>query len=266
MSSTPEMTPDPAATVDEIWKQFILRKTAALRNQLLMAYLQNVRLMAARIHARLPAGVEIDDLVQAGTLGLMDAIELFDPGRGVKFETYSTPRIRGAILDELRSADWMPRPVRSRVKRLGEAVQKLEMQLGRTPTEQEVHDHLKLPKSEYRRTISDARTGSPVSLSLLLSDPNHDGASLENELLDDRRDNDPSFFAMREDLQRLLTQGLSRAERLIMIMYHYEGYTLREIGQVLDLSECRVCQIHTAVVQRLRRRMGRRVPELLMAG
>lgn len=266
MSTSLDMSSDRAIDLDSVWRQFIRQRSNMLRNQLLMAYFPNVRLMAARIHSRLPAGVEMDDLTQAGTLGLMDAIESFDPARGVKFETYSTPRIRGAILDELRSADWMPRPVRSRAKRMSEAVHRLEMQLGRTPTDQEIHDHLKLPAREYRRTIADARTGSPVSLSTLLSDSDNDGASLEGELLDDRRDSDPSLSTMREDLKRMLMHGLSRAERLIMIMYHYEGYTLREIGQVLDLSECRVCQIHSAVVQRLRRRIGRRVPELLMAG
>lgn len=259
---TPSLTPE---QLDKLWGRFCEERTDELRNQLMLVYLSAVRMIAARIHARLPHGVDIDDLVQAGILGLMDALDSFDPQRAVKFETFSTPRIRGAILDELRSADWMPRPVRFRAKRLSEAMHRLEADLGRPPTDEEVHAYLNLPAREYRRTIADGQTAAPVSLSALLSDDDADGGSLESELLDNRRDSDPSFPAMREDMVRMLTQGLSRAERLIMILYHYEGYTLKEIGQVLDLSECRVCQIHTAVLERLRRRIRRGMPDVLVA-
>jgi RNA polymerase sigma factor for flagellar operon FliA len=194
--------------------------------------------------------------MSAGIFGLVDAIESFDLTRGVKFETYCAPRIRGAILDELRSMDWVPRLVRSRAQKLERATRALESQMGRLPTVEELAGHMRLPTEEFDRLLKDAKAVSVVSLSRKCYDNDSNRDVREVDVLKDQRGPDPLEEVEGRDLKELLTRGLSRAERLILVLYYYEGMTMKEIGMVLDLSESRVSQMHSAILARLRSELG----------
>lgn len=244
--------------IESAWIEYKTVPTPELRNQLMKHYLRIVRYNAERINAKVPQEVDIDDLMSAGIFGLVDAIESFDLTRGVKFETYCAPRIRGAILDELRSMDWVPRLVRSRAQKLERATRALESQMGRLPTEQELAGHMRLPTEEFDRLLKDAKAVSVVSLSRKCYDNDSSRDVREVDVLKDQRGPDPFQEVEGRDLKELLTRGLSRAERLILVLYYYEGMTMKEIGMVLDLSESRVSQMHSAILERLRSELGQR--------
>jgi len=206
--------------------------------------------------------VDVDDLISAGIFGLMDAVNAFDLGRGVKFETYCVPRIRGAILDELRSMDWVPRLVRSRAHKLGEAARSLEAQLGRKATERELAETMRMSLREFRKLQRDAHATGVVSLSRKWFETDSNKDVREIDVLEDKRSEDPVRIAQRRDLKDLVTRGLSRAERLIIVLYYFEEMTMKEIGETLDLSESRVSQMHSAILGRLRHQLDKRQKEL----
>ncbi len=238
--------------LERTWEEYRATGSAELRNRLVVHYLPLVRYNSERIGAKLPDEVEVQDLMSAGVFGLVDAIDSFDPERGVKFETYCAPRIRGAILDELRSMDWVPRLVRSRAHRLDTATRLLQAQTGRTPTREELADHLRLPKDEFERVMRDSKAVTQVSLSRKQYETDSSREVREIDVLIDHRGSDPLEEAERRDLRDLMTRGLSRAERLILILYYYEQMTMKEIGMTLDLSESRVSQMHSAILDRLK--------------
>jgi RNA polymerase sigma factor for flagellar operon FliA len=215
-----------------------------------------VRNHAERLKAKLPGVVQVDDLTTAGVLGLMDAIEQFDPGRKVKFETFSAIRIRGAMMDELRGLDWVPRLVRQRAKMLTEATATLRASLGRTPSEEEVAEHMNLPLDEFRRVAADAQPANVFSI--FGKKPNNHSHSHDSEdpedvtNLCDERSANPILQAQHKTLKEVLTRGFTRSERLIVVLYYYEQLTMKEIGATLDLSESRVSQMHTSIVSRLK--------------
>src|SRR5262245_42634660 len=211
------------------WKDFKAGGDEELRNRLVEQYLFLVRFAAERIGAKLPDEVDVDDLMSAGIFGLKDAIESFDLDRGVKFETYCAPRIRGAILDELRSMDWVPRLVRSRSHKLDHVSKQLEMELGRTPSEDEISKRLGLPAAEYDKLMKDATAVTQVSLSRKWFETDGNKDVREIDVLEDRRTSDPTDEIQRRDLKSLITKGLTRAERLILILYYYEEMTMKEI-------------------------------------
>lgn len=246
--------------IDAIWKKFFKKRSEELRNKLMEYYLPLVKYTAERIYVKLPDKVEVDDLISAGIFGLMDAIDAFDPKRGVKFATYCTPRVRGAILDELRSMDWVPRLVRARAHQLGNATRTLEAHLGRVPTEQEIASELELNMEDFRRLQRDASATGLVSLSTSL-DFNGDNDICEIDVIEDKKSEDPMTEAQKRDLKGLLTKGLSRAERLILVLYYYEEMTMKEIGATLDLSESRVSQMHSSIIARLKAQMETRKKE-----
>jgi RNA polymerase sigma factor for flagellar operon FliA len=248
--------------IGEWWVQFHADRDDVTRNRLLELYLPLVRYTAERIRTKLPDEVNVEDLFSAGILGLMDAVKAFDPKRGVKFETYCAPRIRGAILDELRSLDWVPRLVRSRAHKLNEAVVKLEAALGRKPNDRELADHMKLPLGEFHKLQRDAKAVTLVSLSRKWFETDSHKDVREIDILEDKRSEDPHYSAQRKDVRDLVTRGLSRAERLIVMLYYFEEMTMKEIGETLDLSESRVSQMHSAVLERLRHQLDRRQKEL----
>ena len=251
-----------AEEVQDLWKRFKAdQSNEDLRNRLIELYLPLVKYNGERIWSRLPDGVELDDLVLAGTFGLMDAIDAFDMSRGVKFETYCVPRIRGAMLDELRTMDWVPRLVRSKASKLGEATKTLEAKLGRHPTEQELAEQLQIPIPELERMIIEANAVNLISLNKKWYETDSYKDVREIDILEDKKGEDPTRRVKKSDLMRLVTKGLNRNERLIIILYYYEELTMKEIGATLDLSESRVSQMHSSIVQRLQSQLGRRRPE-----
>ncbi|MDO4559064.1 MAG: FliA/WhiG family RNA polymerase sigma factor [Planctomycetia bacterium] len=248
--------------VEQIWIDY--RKDPSdqeLRNRLVETYLPLVRYNAERIWQRLPDGVELDDLISAGVFGLMDAIDAFDLERGVKFETYCVPRIRGAMLDELRNMDWVPRLVRSKASRLAEAQRNLEAKHGRPATDQELAAELQITIPELEKMISDASAINLVSLNRKWYETDSYKDVREIDILEDKKSEDPTRRIQRADLMRLVTRGLNRNERLIIILYYYEEMTMKEIGMTLDLSESRVSQMHSSILQRLQSQLDGRRPE-----
>jgi RNA polymerase sigma factor for flagellar operon FliA len=236
------------------WHEFKATGNAELRNRLVEQYLYLVRFAAERIGAKLPDEVDVDDLMSAGIFGLVDAIEAFDLARGVKFETYCAPRIRGAILDELRSMDWVPRLVRHRAHKLEETVRALEIDLGRAPSEEEVARRMNLSRPQYEKLVRDASAVSLVSLSQRFSDTDSEREVAETDV-GSPDGPDPLADAHKHDLREIVTHGLTRAEKLIVVLYYYEQMTMKEIGLTLDLSESRVSQMHSAILERLRARL-----------
>ncbi len=247
--------------IDQIWEQFHRTREDRYRNLLMEHYRDLVKYCAERLHSKLPDKVELDDLISAGIFGLMDAIEAFDPTRGVKFETYCAPRIRGSILDELRSMDWVPRLVRARAHQLAKATHSLEMHLGRKPDEQEIAEELEMDIEDFSRLLRDANAASLVSLNTKCGDDETEKDVREIDVIKDQRSQDPVLEAQKRDLKNLLTKGLTRAERLIIVLYYYEEMTMKEIGATLDLSESRVSQMHSSIVARLKAQMNTRKKE-----
>jgi len=256
----------PVAAPDEdildVWKVFKADSmNETLRNRLIERYLPLVKYNGERIWARLPEGVELDDLISAGVFGLMDAIDAFDLSRGVKFETYCVPRIRGAMLDELRTMDWVPRLVRSKASKLNEALKTLDAKFGRTPTEIELAEQLQISVPELEKMILDANAVNLISLNKKWYETDSYKDVREIDILEDKKGEDPTRRIQKTDLMRLVTKGLNRNERLIIILYYYEELTMKEIGATLDLSESRVSQMHSSIVQRLQSQLQRRRPE-----
>jgi RNA polymerase sigma factor for flagellar operon FliA len=247
------------------WRKFRATGTDNIRNRLIEHYLYLVRYNAERIGAKLPDEVDVDDLMSAGIFGLVDAIDAFDLDRGVKFETYCAARIRGAILDELRNMDWVPRLVRHRAHKLAHATRTLEAELGRIPHDDEIARQLKMSKPQFQKLLRDANAISLISLSRKYTDPDSQRDVFEIDVLPDDRSCDPVLEAQKQDVKELVTRGLSRAERLIVVLYYYEQMTMKQIGQTLDLSESRVSQMHSAILAQLRSQLqaGQRelVPE-----
>lgn len=251
--------------IKDVWIEYKKSRSEQLRNILMEHYLHLVRYNAERIHVKLPDEVELDDLMSAGIFGLMDAIAAFDLDRGVKFETYCAPRIRGAILDELRSMDWVPRLVRSRAHKLDSATKQLEVSLGRAPTQKELAEQMAVPMSELEKIVKDANAVGLVSLSRKYYETDSNKDVREIDVLEDKRGADPVREIQRKDLKELITRGLSRAERLIIILYYFEEMTMKEIGQTLDLSESRVSQMHSSILARLKAQMAERRREFQQA-
>lgn len=245
----------------KVWRRFKRSGDRLLRNTLMVNYLPIVKYNAERVSAKLPDEIDSDDLVSAGVFGLMDAIEAFDLTRGVKFETYCAPRIRGAILDELRSMDWVPRLVRSRAHKLTRASVELQSFLGRTPNEAELAERLKMTRPEFAKLIREATAVSQVSLSRKYSESDSSKDVCEIDVIEDKRGRNPIKEMQRKDLKALITRGLTRAERLILILYYYEEMTMKEIGMTLDLSESRVSQMHSAILARLKEQLDTRRKE-----
>lgn len=248
--------------VEQLWINFKNDPTnQQMRNRLVERYLPLVKYNGERIWARLPDGVELDDLISAGVFGLMDAIDAFDLSRGVKFETYCVPRIRGAMLDELRTMDWVPRLVRSKASKLNEAMRNLEARFGRPPTENELAEELEISVPELEKMILDANAVNLISLNKKWYETDSYKDVREIDILEDKKGEDPTKRVQKNDLMRLVTKGLNRNERLIIILYYYEELTMKEIGATLDLSESRVSQMHSSIVQRLKGQLQRRRPE-----
>ena len=232
-----------------------------LRNRLIEQFLPLVRYNAERVWAKLPEGVDLNDLISAGVFGLMDAIDAFDLERGVKFETYCVPRIRGAMLDELRTMDWVPRLVRSKASKLEAARKKAEAECGRPPSDREIAAKLMIGQEEFDKLKNEANAVNLVSLNKKWYETDSYKDVREIDILEDSKGEDPTKSIQKLDLMKLVTKGLNRNERLIIILYYYEELTMKEIGNTLGLSESRVSQMHSSIVARLKDQLHRRRPE-----
>jgi len=248
--------------IKEIWLEYKKTRPADMRNYLMERFLPLVRYNAERIYARLPDEVDLEDLMSAGLFGLMDAIDAFDLERKVKFETYCAPRIRGAILDELRSMDWVPRLVRHRTSKVESARQAIQAETGMPASDDMIADRIGLDDEEFGKFRRDSVAVGTVSLTRRCFTSDGSKEVREIDVIKDETQTNPLTEIQRKDLKELMTKGLSRAERLIVILYYYEGMTMKEIGATLDLSESRVSQMHSSILARLKAHMQHRMKEL----
>jgi RNA polymerase sigma factor FliA len=255
-SATGGSSVDPAATeLSELWVEFKRSASAAARERLILHYAPLVKYVASRVATGLPASVEQADLVSYGMFGLIDALEKFEPARGNKFETYAIPRIKGAIIDELRAMDWVPRSVRFKAREIEKAHSDLESMLKRAPTEREMAERLGVSMSELHDVTSQISFVSVLALDELLSVGSDRGeqVSLLDTLAD--RGGDIATGLEGQETRGLLAaaiNSLSEREKIVVTLYYFEGLTLNEIGEILGVTESRICQIHTKAVGQLR--------------
>ncbi|MGH3919200.1 MAG: FliA/WhiG family RNA polymerase sigma factor [Pseudonocardiaceae bacterium] len=244
------------AGIIALWQAYGKDRDAALRDRLVMHYAPLVKYVAGRVGTGLPAHVDFADLVQSGIFGLWDAIDRYEPERGLKFETYAMQRIRGAILDELRAQDWVPRAVRSRARDVERALERLESRLQRSASDAEVAAELGITVAELRELYAQLQLTSVVALDELIA-VGRSGTSLAETLPDDKAD-EPGAALDSVESRRQLAEAISQLtdrDRVVVSLYYFENLTLAEIGRVLGVTESRVCQLHTRAVLRLRSKM-----------
>ena len=240
----------------DLWRRYKDEGDGTARERLVVAYSPMVKFVAGRLGAGLPSHVEDADLISYGLVGLIGAIERFEPERGIKFETFAMTRIRGAIIDELRSLDWVPRSVRSRAREIEAAQSKLEHELQRAPSDAELAAKVGISEDELESSLLDIASSSVYALDELwsISDASGDQVSLLDTISDPRAA-DPQEYLASSEVKDALTEavaGLPEREQLGVALYYYENLTLREIGEVLGVTESRVSQLHTKAVMRLR--------------
>jgi RNA polymerase sigma factor for flagellar operon FliA len=240
----------------DLWRRYKEEGDDGARERLVVAYSPMVKFVAGRLGAGLPSHVEDADLISYGLVGLIGAIERFEPERGIKFETFAMTRIRGAIIDELRSLDWVPRSVRSRAREIETAQAKLEHELQRAPTEAELASKLNMTEAELQSALLEIANSSVYALDELwtVSDSSGDQVSLLDTIADEGAADPQEALASTEVKDRLTEAigGLPEREQLVVALYYYENLTLREIGEVLGVTESRVSQLHTKAVMRLK--------------
>jgi RNA polymerase sigma factor for flagellar operon FliA len=247
-------SPDP---IEEAWRRFKESSDEKAREGLILHYSPLVKFVAGRVGVGLPRNVEQSDLVSYGMFGLIDAIDKFEPARGIKFETYAVNRIKGAILDELRALDWVPRSVRARAREIQRSLGELEHHLHRSVTDEELAEHMGLPVQTLQDQLGEIATLGFVALDDLV-DPSERGSAAVGDLIADPRAADPGGSFEQQESRYILIDAVNRLperERLVITLYYYEGLTLAEIGAVLGVTESRICQIHTKAVMSLRNRL-----------
>jgi RNA polymerase sigma factor FliA len=240
----------------DLWRRYKGEGDTTARERLVVAYSPMVKFVAGRLGAGLPSHVDDADLISYGLMGLIGAIERFEPERGIKFETFAMTRIRGAIIDELRSLDWVPRSVRSRAREIEAAQAKLEHELQRAPSEAELAEKLGVDVDELQASLLEIANSSVYALDELwtVSDSSGDQVSLLDTISDPRAE-DPQESLASSEIKDRLTEAISslpEREQLVVALYYYENLTLREIGEVLGVTESRVSQLHTKAVMRLK--------------
>jgi len=239
--------------IDQLWRRFRSGGDQVTRHGLILHYAPLVKYVAGRFGAGLRRAVDTEDLISFGTFGLIEAVDRFEPERGLRFETYAANRIRGAILDELRRLDWVPRRVRARCRQVQEGMAELEHRLQRTCTEEELADHLELDIETLRDTLAEMASGGMVAIEELTP-----GGVPFAELLADPDAVDPGAAAESSELRRLLLDtvaGLPDRDRSVVVLYYFESMTLQQIAGILGVTESRVSQIHAKAVLSLRNRL-----------
>ena len=238
------------------------QNTDAEREQKLMGYLPLVKYIAGRIAIGLPKSVELDDLINAGVVGLIEAHANFDTSKGVKFESYASMRIRGSILDELRAIDWAPRSTRAKSREMERSISALQNTLGRSPSEQEIAENLDVSIDDLYKLLDDLSSTTLLSLDELTYGSDYDKPVALVDTLKSQENTDALTDLEREEMRNMLVDSigfLTDQERLVIALYYYEELTLKEIGQVMELSESRVSQIHTKAVLSLRGKLRMRL-------
>ncbi|HEV8635342.1 MAG TPA: FliA/WhiG family RNA polymerase sigma factor [Chloroflexota bacterium] len=249
-------TPAQAELNERLWNSYTASREPRLREQIIVQYAPLVKYVVGRLAINLPTVIDSDDVISYGTIGLIDAVERFDPSRGIKFETYAIARIRGAIIDALRQLDQIPRTARQRAREIEAAIAELEAKLKRPPTDEEVAKRLGMDVDKYREVC--VRT-SVVTLSLdsLLSVDDEEGGGRAHAF-EDPDSPDPVSSTERREMEGLLVlavKKLPERERLVLSLYYYEELTMKEISRVMEISESRVCQLHAQAILRLRATM-----------
>ncbi len=253
------MTPvsvDRVETVDELWAAYKSGGERSTRDRLILHYSPLVKFVSGRVLSRLPDTLDGADLVSYGIIGLIDAIEKFDPGRGFKFETYAVPRIRGAILDELRSIDWVPRSVRAKARAAEQAYTKLEHELQRSPTDEELALELGISKQDLDALLRQTTRASVLQLDEVMFSGGQGFRTLGDTIAD--AGDGPGVRLELQETRHLVARAiasLAERERTVLTLYYYEQLNLSEIGEILGVTESRACQIHTKAVHQLRHKL-----------
>lgn len=240
--------------LEKLWLSYFKDKTnKQLRDALIVQYIYLIRYVVGRLRTNLPASIATDDIAGYGVEGLINAVERFSPDKGAKFETYALMRIRGSIIDTIRSQDWIPRSTRKKFKEIKEAISKLQETLGRTPRTHEIAEAVELPEEKVTKLMSEMDSHSVISLY------DKQGSSSEaQEVIDtvqDSNSKDPLAVMEEKDVKSELSRALSRLperERMILALYYHENMTLKEIGEAISVSESRVCQLHAQAIMKLR--------------
>jgi RNA polymerase sigma factor FliA len=242
-----------------LWLQYKRSGDRALRDRLILTYAPLVKYVAGRLGSGLPAHVEEGDLVSYGLLGLIGAIERFDPERDIKFETYAIARIKGSIIDELRSMDWVPRSVRARARDIERTIAQLEAKLGRAPTDEEIADKLGLSEEDLNGALSEISRTSIAALDELWTVSSGGDQIALIDTIEDTAGPNPQSALAQTEMKEAIGEAIARLperEKLVVTLYYYEELTLREIGEVLGVTESRVSQLHTKAILRLKARLS----------
>ncbi|MCG9875674.1 MAG: RNA polymerase sigma factor WhiG [Leptospiraceae bacterium] len=244
----------------ELWKEYRVDKNPEIRSYIVEKYSPLVKHVAGRIAIGMPQNVEFDDLVSYGVFGLLDAIEKFDPSREIKFKTYAMTRIRGSIFDELRSVDWIPRSIRQKAKQLEQIIGMLENKEGKKVEDEEIAKELGISMEEYNSLLSKISGTSLVSLNDIwfLGDENDEVSFMET--LESPMNMNPDNIIEKEEIKNVIVEAIKTLpdkEKKVIVLYYYEDLTLKEIGEVLEVTESRISQLHTKAVSRLRSKLGK---------
>lgn len=247
------------SSLEELWKEYKKTDSKVVKDKLLVEYAYLVKYIGNRVAISLPASVDRDDIISSGILGLIKAVETFEPERGFKFETYASHKIRGAILDELRALDWVPRSVRQKAKDLQKVYSKLENELGRIPYDDEVCEELNITIEEFESMLSDVAPSTIISLEESMPERGSDSKEIRLiDTIEDPGSENPlkalGFAEVKSILKETIV-SLPEKEKLVVALYHFEELTLKEIGAVLDISESRVSQIHSKAILKLRAKL-----------
>lgn len=243
---------------EELWASYKKQKDPLIRESFIKQYAPLVKYVAGKVAANMPASVEFDDLVGFGVFGLIDAIDKFDPDKNVKFKTYAVTRMRGAIFDELRSLDWVPRSVRQKTKEIEEAILQTEAKLGRPASDQEVAKTLGMTDEEYSKTMLKISSTSVLSLNDIWYTADETESMTIGDSIESPASLSPDSIIEKDEIRRVVIaaiQDLPENEKKVLVLYYYEELTLKEIGKVLDVTESRISQIHTKAILKLRAKL-----------
>ena len=251
----------------KLWKKYKRTKHRALREEIVKRYLYLVKYVAGRVAIGLPPNVEFNDLVSYGILGLFDAINKYDVTQGNKFETYAVSRIRGSIMDELRKLDWAPRLLRKKAREIEKKCRELEEKLGRSPNDEDLAKAMKVPVEEINNVYSELNSTTFLSLDEVWQNDDGNKPISRLQTIEDSVLSNQFHYVHQNEIKELLSSSideLPEREKLVVVLYYYENLTLREIGEILNVSESRVCQIHTKVILRLRGHLMKKTGEVTL--